>query len=204
MDIKLVQSHVKIIIPEAKEFDINVHLEQIKQEINSIGIEDIVSIAVDYPTESETEGNPIDRTLTTPYNYYPTLKALALPSSLVMAESIYYGSTRLSPCTTEQYMSGNMGSNTYFYANGVLYFSTGLTNASVVKIQGVWGYSTYVNMPDRALPYVTNKVIAGLYTTQYKNADSAEYYMRLAQSFYYKLFNSQVMPKPAPTRLLRK
>ena len=105
MDLNLVLSYVKIIIPKANEFDVNVHLEQIKEEINSIGIEDIVSITVDSPGEGETEGTPQDRTSSTPYNYYPTLKGLSLPTELVLAEKIYHNTTPQETCTVEEYLS---------------------------------------------------------------------------------------------------
>lgn len=184
MNINKVYANVKLAVPDATLIEMNKYLLAEIDTINARGIEGMRKYAVVYPTE-ESYGSPSDRTDSQTFNYYPDVKCFILPSEVALVEQIYHGTTKLSEMSMVDFVSQTeQVPNAYYLSfNGEIYFYSELTEGDIITVVGSFGGLTADMLPDKYIPALSNAIIAGLVSNEYKDPDAfAIYSRRAAQS----------------------
>ena len=189
MDARAVYANVLMHIPEATLLEVNKYLQLALDEVNSQGKETITALVVSNP-DSTPYGTPSQRTSNQTFNYYPDVKCLVLPSSIVYVAKVYVGTQLYSPLSATEYLGDatelaaiNNGYSYYLSDTGEMYFVSALTAGDTVKILGRIGGNTLAMLPDSYLAYLTYAVLTGMYSSEYKDADAyAIYSNKLAKA----------------------
>lgn len=179
MDINKVYANVKLAVPEATLVEMNKYLLTALDEINGNGIEGLRQYTITIPTGEYT--TPASRTDGQAFNYYPNLKCFVLPSEILLIEKVFSGTTQLYEMTTAEYLTSERPTNAYFITySGEMYFSVELSEGDTISIMGRFGGNTVDLLSDNYIPFLTNTIIAGLVSKEYKDADDYAIYSRKA------------------------
>ncbi|HPS38345.1 MAG TPA: hypothetical protein PL124_02925 [Candidatus Cloacimonadota bacterium] len=189
MNINTVYADVRLCIPNATLVEMNKYLQQALQYINSRGLERKVVIPVVTATGTYN-ADPLSRTASQTFNYYPLTKCLIVPSTISNVQRVYVDGIEVPLISFSDHIKGTYLTQTYCQTeSGELYFTVSLTDASVVSITGRAGSLTPSTLPDRFIPYLANSIIAGLYSDEYKDSDQYAVYLRKANEGKAYAFN---------------
>jgi hypothetical protein len=179
MNINKVYANVRLAVPNATLIQINKYLLAELDDINASGIEGLRKYTVTHATG--TYGTPQTRTDGQSYNYYPDVNCFIIPTEVSLIEKVYYGTTQLSEMTSEGYMAEVQPTDSFYVTHsGEMYFSFDMPDAAVITIMGRFGGLTVDMMSDRYIPALSNAIIAGLVSSEYKDADAYAIYSRRA------------------------
>lgn len=188
MDLARITGFVKNRIPQANEMDCRSRgLDGILERVNVTGIAGIKSVTVTHPTSTYDE-DPFNRTQDQEFNYYPLLNALVMPEGITSLSGIWNGTTRYEKSTKENYLAGTMPTNSYCAEpGGIIYFSGTIEDATVLKIDGLYGNYTIDNLPDRYESWIEAYIIMSLSLNQYKNRDLLSEYIPKERNLWWQV-----------------
>lgn len=180
MNVNKVYANVRLAVPNATLIQMNKYLLAEMDDINGSGIEGLRKYTVIHGTGDY--GTPIERVDGQTFNYYPDVNCFIIPSEVSLIEKVYSGTTQLSEMTAEGYMSDTQPSNSYYVTySGEMYFSTALADASEIAIKGRFGGLTVDMLPDKYISSLSNAIIAGLVSNEFKDPDAYAIYSRRAE-----------------------
>lgn len=180
MNINSVYANVRLAVPDATLVEMNKYLLAEIDAINASGIESIRKYKIVYPVGSGY-GTVSERKHTQSFNYYPTEKCFILPSEVVLVEKIFYSGNQIKEMDTAQMVSEtNYGYSYYITNTGEMYLSFDLADGETIIIMGSFGGHTTDTLPDKWIPYLSNSIIAGLVSHEYKDPDAYAVYSRKA------------------------
>lgn len=180
MNVNKVYANVRLAVPNATLIQMNKYLLAEIDDINASGIEGLRKYTVTHGTGSY--GTPQDRTDGQVFNYYPDVNCFIIPSEVTLIEKVYYGTTQLSEMTHEGYLSAVQPADSYYVTfSGEMYLSTAIADAGEITIMGRFGGLTVDMLPDRYIPSLSNAIIAGLVSSEFKDADAYAIYSRRAE-----------------------
>ena len=179
MNINKVYANVRLAVPNATLIQINKYLLAELDGINAAGIEGLRKYTVVHATG--TYGTPQERTDGQAYNYYPDINCLIIPTEVSLIEKVFYGTTQLAEMTIDGYMAETQPENSYYVSySGEMYFSFDVADAGVITIVGRFGGLTVDMLSDKYIPYLSNSIIAGLVSSEFKDPDAYAIYSRRA------------------------
>jgi hypothetical protein len=182
VNINKVYANVRLAVPDATLVEINRYLLAEIDAINATGIESIRRYSVSYPSEDDY-GSPDGRIDGQGFNYYPGERCFVLPSSISLIERVYIDGSELSEMTLQELVSGITVPGRYYVTNsGEMYFSSDIANGSKITISGRFGGHDADTLSDKYIPFLTNSIIAGLTSHEYKDPDAYAIYSRKAEA----------------------
>jgi hypothetical protein len=180
VNVNKVYANVRLAVPDATLVEINKYLLAELDSINARGVESLRKYAVVYPS-TEGYGSPATRLDSQDFNYYPNIKCFILPSEVNLVEKIFSGNTQLREMSTADTMRETIPLKSYYIANtGELYLSFEPEDGDILTIVGRFGGQTVNTISDKYIPYLSNVIIAGLHSSEYKDPDAYAVYSRKA------------------------
>lgn len=163
-------AEVKLRIEAAREIDINRHVSNALIELDAIGLETTRGIITTIET---VVTDPALRTSLTAGNYYPDLRCLILPTTLLFITDVFYEQASLTRTTMYQYQTGTMPTLSYVLTDAhEMFLSFDLAEADVIQVSGRWAIRNLELLPDRYENWLLNYVLAGMYSSKlYKDPD---------------------------------
>lgn len=178
MNINIVYANIRLAIAEATRAEVNKYIILALNEINARGLERVFNVSVTHPPEGYNT-DIYARSDGQAFNYYPADKCLILPSSCLLVEKIYLGGVAIPAMTRDSFLLGALETQAYYLTDtGEMYFAEALDSGASIKIVGRAGGMTLDMLSDRYVPFITNAILAGLYSHEYKDADMYAVYSR--------------------------
>lgn len=179
MNINKVYANVRLAVPKATLPEINKYLLAESDEINARGIEGLRKYTIIHAIGDY--GTPEERLDGQAFNYYPDTNCFIIPSEVSLIEKVYYDNMQLSEMTADDYMSNVKPLYSFYITpSGEMYFSFTVPNMAKITIMGRFGGLTVDMLSDRYIPLLSNAIIAGLVSNEYKDADAYAIYSRRA------------------------
>lgn len=181
MDTNKALANVRLHIPAVTVPQFNKYLLAALDEINAHGVERALDVTVTSPV-GEYDSDPMNRTDSQAFNYYPLSKALVIPESVVAINKVFYDDREVHLNTMAVVSAGYYGVNYYYQSeSGELYFNIDLTSGSSVRLIARAGGLSPFLLPDTYLPYLSYTILAGLASNEYKNSDMYAIYSAKAR-----------------------
>lgn len=180
MDGNNIIANVRLCVPSATIVQINKYLLAALDQINSYGVEKLLTVVAVHP-EGEYNSDPDARTQKQAFNYYPEARCLILPSTVQLVQRAFYNDVQIFPISFDIYVANTAVRNSYYLTqSGEMYLTFALDNGSSLRLIVRAGGMTIDSLPDHYLPYFTDKILAGLYSREFKDADQYALYSRSA------------------------
>jgi len=163
-------AEVRLHIETVRDIDVNRHISTALTQLSEIGIERKKAITI---VTGAIAQDPSARTSATAFNYYPDLKCLVLPSSLISASIVKFNSTELDLSDMYAYNTNTMDSNSYIITGtNEMYLGFALADTDTLEISGMWAVRSLDLLSDMYENWILNHVLARLYSAKpYKDAD---------------------------------
>lgn len=195
MNVNKVYANVRLAVPDATIIEINKYLLAEIDAINAEGVESIRKYSITYP-DTESYGSITERADGQSFNYYPDEKCFILPAEVSLVEKVIYAGKVLQEMNTAEMCAETIIGNAYYITQtGEMYLSFSPSDGDIITIMGSFGGQTADTLSDRWIPYLSNSIIAGLVSYEYKDADAYAVYSRKAAETRSYTLNSVVQTK---------